>query len=341
MRVSIAVPAYNEERNIGELLDTLRAQRVKRAKIIEVVVVASGCTDRTAEIVRERMSRPGVPVRLIEEAERRGKVAAINSYLHALNPHVDAICVCSADLLVSREVVERLVQCFLINPEVGMCGGRPVPTNGKGTFTGEATRFLWQMHHRVALEAPKLGELVMIRAGIVRNLPPESAVDEASIEQLVCNAGYRLAYVPEAVVHNHGPETVRDFVRQRRRIAAGHIWLRSVSGYSVSTMNVWRIARLALSEIDVTKPREAMFRLGTMGVEAVSRMLGFVDHHTNSTKHAVWKVSETTKHVMTDQVRELYELDGEEEAAATGTDLRAAQQTRTAERVAAGRAART
>ena len=151
MRDSIAVPAYNEERNIGELLDTLRAQRVKRAKIVEVVVVASGCTDRTAEIVRERMSRPGVPVRLIEEPERRGKVAAINSYLRTLNPHVDAICVCSADLLVSREVVERLVQCFLINPEVGMCGGRPVPTNGYGTFTGEATRFLWQMHHRVAL----------------------------------------------------------------------------------------------------------------------------------------------------------------------------------------------
>ena len=233
MRVSIAVPAYNEERNIGELLDTLRAQRTKRAKIVEVVVVASGCTDRTADIVRERAARPGVPVRLIEEPERRGKVAAINAYLRVLNPHVDAICVCSADLLVSREVVERLVQCFLINPEVGMCGGRPVPTNRIDSFTGAATRFLWQMHHRVALEAPKLGELVMIRAGIVRNLPPESAVDEASIEQLVCNAGYRLAYVPEAVVHNHGPETVRDFIRQRRRIAAGHLWLRSVSGYSV------------------------------------------------------------------------------------------------------------
>ncbi|MBL9040896.1 MAG: glycosyltransferase [Myxococcales bacterium] len=328
MRVSIAVPAYNEERNIGELLDTLRAQRVKRAKIVEVVVVASGCTDRTAEIVRERMARPGVPVRLIEEPERRGKVAAINSYLRALNPHVDAICVCSADLLVSREVVERLVQCFLINPEVGMCGGRPMPTNGKGSFTGEATRFLWQMHHRVALEAPKLGELVMIRAGIVRNLPPESAVDEASIEQLVCNAGYRLAYVPEAVVHNHGPETVRDFIRQRRRIAAGHIWLRSVSGYSVSTMNVWRIARLALSELDITRPREALFRLGTMGVEAISRVLGFVDYHTNSTKHAVWKVSETTKRVMNDQVRELYLRDSEEEAAGSGVDRVPAQQGR-------------
>lgn len=326
MRVSIAVPAYNEERNIGQLLDTLLNQRTKRATVVEVVVVASGCTDRTADIVRSYMSRTGIPVRLIEETERRGKVAAINAYLRALNPHVDAICVCSADLLVSREVVERLVQCFLCNPQVGMCGGRPVPTNHDDGFTSEATRFLWQMHHRVALEAPKLGELVMIRAGIVRNLPPESAVDEASIEQLVCQAGYRLGYVPDAVVHNHGPETVRDFIRQRRRIAAGHLWLRSVSGYSVSTMNVWRVARLALAEIDLSKPRQAFFRIATIAVEALSRVLGFWDFHTDSTKHAVWKVSETTKCVMTDQIREMYlpELNMVNETSQSGSARRIA-----------------
>ena len=110
MRVSIAVPAYNEERNIGQLLDSLRAQRTKRAKIVEIVVVASGCTDQTATIVRERAARPGVPVRLIEESERLGKVNAINTYFREFNPNVEAICLCSADLLVTREVVERLVQ---------------------------------------------------------------------------------------------------------------------------------------------------------------------------------------------------------------------------------------
>ena len=309
MRVSIAVPAYNEERNIGQLLDSLRAQRTKRAKIVEIVVVASGCTDRTAAIVRERAARPGVPVRLIEEPERRGKVNAINTYFREFNPHVDAICLCSADLLVTREVVERLVQCFLINRDVGMCGGRPEPTNGHGTFPGEATRFLWHMHHRVAVEAPKLGELIMVRAGIVKRLPQESAVDEASLEQMVCQAGYRLAYVPEAVVHNHGPETVRDFFRQRRRIAAGHYWLRDVSGYSVSTMNVGRLVRLTLGELSLSHPRRTLYALGTIGAEVLSRGLGWIDFRTNRNKHTIWKVSETTKSVMTEEVRALYMQD--------------------------------
>src|SRR5437868_12983304 len=103
MRVSVAVPAYNEEKNIGLLIDSLRAQRIRRAEIVEIVVVASGCTDRTAEIVRQRQKLRGVPVRLIEEPVRHGKVAAINTYLKHGDPHVEAICLCSADLLVAPE----------------------------------------------------------------------------------------------------------------------------------------------------------------------------------------------------------------------------------------------
>jgi biofilm PGA synthesis N-glycosyltransferase PgaC len=305
MKVSVAVPAYNEERNIGLLIDSLRAQRTRRAEIVEIVVVASGCTDRTAEIVRERQNRRGPRVRLIVEPARHGKVAAINTYLRHGDPHVEAICLCSADLLVAPDAVERLVQCLLINHDIGMCGARPMPTNGHGTFLGEAAHFLWHMHHRVALEAPKLGEMIMLRSGIVNGLPRESAVDEATLEQLVCAAGYRLAYVPEAVVHNHAPRTLREFVRQRRRIAAGHYWLRDVSGYTVSTMNIRRTARLTLSVLSVRTPERTLYALGTIGVEAVSRGLGWFDFRTNR-NHAVWNVSESTKAVMTEQVRNLY-----------------------------------
>jgi len=306
MKVSVAVPAYNEGRNIGHLIDSLRAQRTKRAQIVEIVVVASGCTDDTAEVVAERARRGGVPVRLIVEPVRLGKVAAINTYFEHSHPGVDAVCLCSADLLVTPDVVERLVQCLMLNADVGMCGARPMPTNGHGTLHGEATRFIWQMHHRVALEAPKLGELVMFRADLVNGLPPESAVDEATLEQRVSSAGYRLAYVPEALVHNHGPETLRDFIRQRRRIAAGHYWLRAVSGYSVSTMDLGRTARLTLAALAALDGTARLYAIGTIGVEVISRGLGWLDFHLRGKDHAVWKVSESTKTVMTEELRAEY-----------------------------------
>lgn len=315
MKVSVAVPAYNEERNIGLLIDSLRAQRTRRAEIVEIVVVASGCTDRTAEVVRERESSRGPRVRLIVEPERRGKVAAINTYLQHGDPHVEAICLCSADLLVAPDAVERLVQCLLINHDIGMCGARPMPTNGHGTFLGEAAHFLWQMHHQVALEAPKLGEMVMLRSGIVHGLPPESAVDEATLEQLVCAAGYRLAYVPEAVVHNHAPSTLRELFQQRRRIAAGHYWLRAVSGYAVSTMNIRRTLRLTLAELKHRSAEQTLYALGTIGVEAVSRGLGLIDFKLKR-DHATWTIAETTKAPMTEELRSRWaaELDLAEDA---------------------------
>ncbi len=317
MKVSIAVPAYNEERNIGLLIDSLRHQRTRRAEILEIVVIASGCTDRTAQVVRAKMKESGVRVRLIEEAERHGKVSAINTYLRDPHhsPHVQAICLCSADLVIAPEAIERLVQCLLINSHIGMAGARPIPTNGHGTFLGEAAHFLWAMHHRVALEQPKLGEMVMLRSGIVTGLPLESAVDEATIEQRVCAAGYRLAYVPEAIVHNHAPRTIREFVRQRRRIAAGHFWLKDVSGYAVATMGLGRVARLTLAEM-LSKPDRTAYALGTIGVEVVSRSLGYLDFKLNR-PHAVWKVCETTKQVMTDdELSELIDSDTEVAAAA-------------------------
>ena len=308
MRVSIAVPTYNEERNIGHLLDSLRRQQTFLAQIVEIVVVASGCTDGTIDVVKDRQQKPGTPIRLITEPVRRGKVAALNTYFRTHKPKVEAICVCSADLLVQADAIEKLVQPLHRHSEVGMSGARPVPTNGVGTFLGEATRFLWNMHHRVALESPKLGEMVLIRSGIVNRLPTESAVDEASLEQLVSAAGYRLVYVQDAIVHNHGPETLSDFVRQRRRIAAGHYWLRHVSGYAVATMDLSRVVRLTLSELPVGKPRLLVYALGTIGLEAVSRALGYYDFRTNN-QHIVWKVSETTKAVMTDEIRPLYETE--------------------------------
>ena len=113
-------------------------------------------------------------------------------------------------------------------------------------------------------------------------------------------------------------ETVRDFFRQRRRIAAGHYWLREVSGYSVSTMNVGRLVRLTLGELSLSDPRRTLYALGTIGAEVLSRGLGWVDFQTNRNKHTIWKVSETTKSVMTEELRALYMQDLADDGDAVG-----------------------
>jgi poly-beta-1,6-N-acetyl-D-glucosamine synthase len=110
----------------------------------------------------------------------------------------------------------------------------------------------------------------------------------------------------------------RDFIRQRRRIAAGHYWLRAVSGYAVSTLDLARLVRVTASALPITQPKLLAYALGTIGLEAFCRGLGYFDFLTDK-QHAVWQISETTKAVMTDEIRPLYQ--GEDSTDGVAEDM--------------------
>lgn len=281
--------AYNEESNIGPLLQALLNQRLRTVSIERIVVVASGCTDRTEEIVAEFCERDN-RVKLIRQPRREGKASAINLFLRRNNYEV--IVLHSADTLPTPDTIEHLVRPFA-DPEVGMTGGRPVPTNDPRHFMGYIVHLLWRLHHRISLHRPKMGELIAFR-NIFRQIPYDSAVDEASIEPLIRGQGLKLLYIPEAIVYNKGPETVHDFLKQRRRIFAGHLYVKDTLGYRVSTMNGLRILWFFLQEM---RPDWRYFLWGPAAIflEAWARFLGMWDYTIWKRKPFVWPVAETTK----------------------------------------------
>ena len=222
--------AYNEEANVGHLLDALGRQKLRDFALVEVIVVASGCTDRTAAVVKECAFRDP-RIRLIVQERREGKASAINLFLGEARGEL--LVLESADTLPRGDTLQRLLAPFA-DPEVGMTGARPYPVNRARRFMGYSAHFFWWMHHNLALVRPKLGEMVAFRR-VVRAIPNDTAVDEAAIEAIVERAGYRIHYAEDAIVFNRGPETVRDYLTQRRRIVAGHLHLRRTQGYSVAS----------------------------------------------------------------------------------------------------------
>ena len=50
---SVGIMAYNEEANISHTIHAILEQHGPSMRIEEIIVVASGCTDRTVAIVRE------------------------------------------------------------------------------------------------------------------------------------------------------------------------------------------------------------------------------------------------------------------------------------------------
>lgn len=291
LRCCVATMAYNEEACIGQMMEAVLTQQLRQVEIAEIIVVASGCTDRTEEIVLEFAARDP-RIRLVTESSRSGKASAVNLLLRQTTQAI--IVFVNADTVPAPDAIEQLVIPFH-DPAIGMTGGRPIPINDPHTFMGYAVHLLWALHHQISLRHPKIGELIAFR-NFFHQIPQDSAVDEASIEPLIRGQGLRLHYAPAAIVYNCGPETVADFLRQRRRIYAGHIYVRKTLGYGVSTMKTTRILSLLLFSPGVRRDwRFLLWGSATVILEAYARMLGAADYNLYKRKHAIWDVVKTTK----------------------------------------------
>jgi biofilm PGA synthesis N-glycosyltransferase PgaC len=283
IRASIGLMAYNEAANIGKVLEALSEQKT--------LVVSSGSTDGTDEIVRQWEAKEP-RIRLIRQERRDGKASAINLFLREARNEV--LVLESADTLPLPDTVELLLRP-LANESVGMTGARPVPTNSKKNFLGAVVHLMWELHHRLALESPKLGEMVAFKR-VIGSIPRESAVDEASFEAATREEGLELVYVPEAIVRNKGPETIRDFLLQRRRIHAGHLWLQETSNYRVSTTRVTRILRHLLGATSWLG-KGPLVTAGAVLLEGLGRGLGWFDFRVLNRNPFVWRMAQSTKNL--------------------------------------------
>jgi cellulose synthase/poly-beta-1,6-N-acetylglucosamine synthase-like glycosyltransferase len=291
IRCSIGIIAYNEEKNIRQILTAMENQELDAVSIEEIIVVSSNSTDRTDEIVQEYAKR-NPKIRLIVQPERRGKSSAINLFLKEAKG--DVLIIESADTIPAKDTVEKLVAPFK-DKKIGMTGARPQPVNSPKSLIGFTVCMLWRLHHKMALISPKLGEMVAFRK-IVKEIPEQSPVDEASIEAIIRAHGLDLKYIPDAIVYNKGPETVSDFIKQRRRIYAGHLWLQDNQHYTVVSQKSTLILRLTLKESSWNIANDIKI-LFTVFLEVTGRILGWIDYKILKKNPYKWDIAKTTKYL--------------------------------------------
>lgn len=288
--LSIGVVTHNEANILRLLLSALMRQKTKKSKIREIIIVASGCTDRTIEVI-EKAKKVEKRIKLLIQQKREGKASAINLFLKKAKC---PFCVLeSGDTIPLYQTVERLMLPFA-DQEVGMTGAHPIPLNPIKDFISFTTNFNWKLTHCLCLRQPRLGEMIAFRR-VFDKIPRDTAVDEACIEALIRQKNLKIVYVPDAIVRNKAPETIGDYLKQSRRIYNGHLHLEKTLGYRVASKNLGFVFKVLFENLrfDQTLP----WAIGAVGLEALGRILGMYDFYFRKKNPYIWEIAKTTKKI--------------------------------------------
>jgi len=302
--LSTIICAYNEEKGIGKLLDNLSQQRVPpEIEDFEILVVASGCTDGTVPTVKEHMAR-NQKIRLIEEAERRGKSSAMNRALRASRG--DILALIPADVQPVEDGLYHLLLPFR-DPNVMVVSGQPVQhpkarVDGLLGYIGDMTYRIWgrlmKTLNDMGVAAHCSGEFMAMRAGVVDHIPEESAVDDAYISIVARRKGY-IKYAGKARVYNIMPGNLREYVNQRRRWLFGHFQTRQLTREDPTVMDTiffskTRTALKILVEELAEDLRRVPFLLSAVFIEMVIYSLAAADFFMKR-EYSIWPVITSTK----------------------------------------------
>ena len=159
--LSLIIPASNEEGWIGACLTAVAASDpVPRG--LEVIVVANGCRDRTAEVARGFAGRlPGLQVLDLAAGSKPGALNAGDAVASGdLRAYLDADCVLSKGVLAALAAV-------LARPDAVYAGATPVVPRALSWVTRAYARF-WQQLPFARAVAPGYGLYAVNAAGRAR-----------------------------------------------------------------------------------------------------------------------------------------------------------------------------
>ncbi len=223
MGLTVGVCAYNEEKSVAKALGSVLPQLGGGD---EVIVVASGCTDRTVEIVRG-VAGKDPRVRLEVEPARRGKAAALNKILSLARN--ECVVLTDADVLVGPSAVEAIAVA-LETKGVGAVIGRTVSLQQE-SFWDKLQDFAWRAFNDLRQRQSDAGNLFAlngylsaVKKSLVKEpIPEDSLVEDWMLGWGIKEQGYRVVCCPEAIVYVKAAQNLRDYLRQKVRVRVGQL----------------------------------------------------------------------------------------------------------------------
>jgi peptidoglycan-N-acetylglucosamine deacetylase len=223
LRVSVVIPAYNEERVIAR---SVRRILESTHRNLEVIVVDDGSKDDTFGVLTANFAEES-RVTLVS-IPNSGKAHALNIALSRAQG--DIVVALDADTIFKRDAIARLVRWFA-NPEVGAVAGNAKVGNRINMITRwQALEYIGAQNlERRALAA--LGTLTVVPGAIgawrrqaveqLGGFPGDTVAEDQDLTIALQRAGYRVLFDSSAIAWTEAPTTFRGLARQRFRWAYG------------------------------------------------------------------------------------------------------------------------
>lgn len=219
LTLTIGIPAYNEEKNIGGLIKDLLKQRTNLAIINKIIIVSDGSTDNTVAIVNKLNNRY---IFLCEGDRRKGKAVRENEIIEMSSG--DILILLDADIVINdTKFFDKLIAPIVA---------------GQAEMTSSA---IWPLPSRTFFEnvffvSTKLKEILYLQFKNGNNIytcyGPARAFARSFYKKLhfirsegedmfsyfsCLNLGYTFKNIPQALTYYRLPATLSDYCKQSTR----------------------------------------------------------------------------------------------------------------------------
>jgi len=225
--VSIIVPGYNEEKNIGNCIESILKQNFKGE--LETIIINDGSTDKTAEIASM------YPVKLINLDTNQGKSSALN--LGIKESKGDIIIFSDSDSQIDSNAVDSLVECLERRSDIDVVAGNVLinDTDGKHSFL----KYLQMIEYRTEQHIGRFvqstngqvivcpGPLFAVRRKVAEDVmfSDKTIIEDADFTVEALKKSYKITQDIKAKVYTQAPKSLKSWYKQRKRWWYGNLQL--------------------------------------------------------------------------------------------------------------------
>jgi len=243
--VALLIAAWNEEDFIQEKLADTKKLDYPTGKL-KVYIITDGSTDATTDIARNYDLGPDIKLEVHHKDGRSGKQAAIERVLPMVTAPI--VVFTDANTYLNSMAIRNIVRHYKDEKTAAVAGEKRIMKKetdaaagaGEGLYWRfESTLKRWDSEFHTVVGAA--GELFSVRRKLIPEVPAGTLVEDFYMTMKLCEAGYRVAYAPDAFAEETSSANVKEEMKRKVRIAAGGLQAANMLRPLLNPFKDWKL----------------------------------------------------------------------------------------------------